>query len=88
MVQWMCLVLEFFPVKSIGERKLLKEKKMLNVAVYESDSEVVIFAVNEAGEHLKVEEYFFQESGRDKDDYNISIMALPLQIQSDLRVDS
>lgn len=53
---------------------------MQTVKVYETTDEVLVFPVDESGEGIGEEEYFGEELGRDKDNYDVMLAELPLMI--------
>lgn len=52
--------------------------------VYEGDNDVLVFAVDGEGKSIG-EEAYFEEGGRDRDDYDMILVEPPLAIMSRLR---
>ena len=58
----------------------------MKVAVYESPGEVIILPVDKNNNPIDVDDWF-EEDGRQIEDYNFNVISLPMNIVSSVRVD-
>ena len=54
---------------------------MDTVKVYSTTDEVLVFPVDDAGAGIGEEEYFSEELGRDRENFDVMLAELPLMIE-------